>query len=126
MAYALDRKHRAQIATASGLDVLAGLWILISPWVVGFQMVNSALTNNVLFGIAITVLAAIRFFGAFDLAALSWINALLGVWVLISPWALGFDYSHAPMINNVIMGIVVIVLAICSALATVDGRSNEM
>ncbi len=34
-----------------------GVWVLISPWVLGFSALNLALGNNVLAGIAIIILA---------------------------------------------------------------------
>jgi hypothetical protein len=52
------------------------------------------------------------------MVVLSWINVLLGIWVLISPWVLGFAGHATPMTNNVITGIVIIILAAWSALAT--------
>ena len=117
MAYAVQHPHRGQVATASGLDILAGIWLLISPFVLHF-LPHVAMTNNVILGIVVGVLALIRFLGAYDLAVLSWINVILGIWVLISPWVLGFASARVPMTNNVVMGIVVIVLAAWSALAT--------
>ena len=116
MAYAI--RHEGQVATASGLDVLAGIWLLISPFVLSFQHVTSACTNNVILGIVIGVLALYRFFNPGANAGVSWLNVILGIWVLLSAWILGFSMVHTAMANNVVMGIVVILLAGWSALAT--------
>jgi hypothetical protein len=116
MAYAIH--HRGQVATASGLDILAGIWLLISPFVLAFSRVTGAMANDVVLGIVIGVLAAIRFFGAYRQTWLSWINALLGVWVLISPWVVGYSFNHVALTINVVLGIIVIILACWSALAT--------
>ncbi len=113
MAYAI---RKGQIMTASGLDVLAAIWILISPFVL--RLDATATTNNVILGIAIGILALIRFFGAYEASWLSWICAVLGLWVLLSPWILRFSRDSRATTNNVIFGIVVIVLACWSALAT--------
>src|SRR5947199_4934511 len=40
-----------------------------------------------------------------------WINLLLGLWVLVAPWALGFAESVGAMGNHVAVGIVVAALA---------------
>jgi hypothetical protein len=109
--------HREQVRTASGLDILAGIWLLISPFVLGFET-SQATTNNVILGIAIGVLAAIRFSGAYSASWISWINVVLGIWVLLSPWILGFSWVPESMTNNVIVGILVILLAGWSALAS--------
>lgn len=123
MAYALQ-PHRGQIATASGLDVLAAIWLLISPFVLRFTL-STPTSNNVILGIIVGILALIRFSGGFELVVLSWINLLLGIWVLISPWVLGFAGHTTPMTNNVITGIVIIILAAWSALATSSPRSTH-
>ncbi len=116
--------RREQVMTASGLDVLAGIWILISPFVLRF-MPHQATTNNVILGIVIGILAAIRFSGAYGQSWLSWINVILGIWVLITPWVLRFSHFRTATTNNVIMGIIVIILAGWSALATdVPGRTG--
>lgn len=117
--------HRAQVATASGLDILAAIWLLISPFVLGFRYVASATTNDVIFGIIIGILAAIRFFGAYAASSLSWINAVLGLWILVSPWVLQYSYSAVATWNSVIVGIIIIVLASWSALATDTSRENR-
>jgi hypothetical protein len=37
-----------------------GLWILVSPWVLGFQTSTTAMTVHVVIGILVAVLAAIE------------------------------------------------------------------
>ena len=108
----------SQEKLASGLNVLAGLWLIISPWVLHDQT-QQAYTNNVILGIVIAVLAAIRAGGAYRATWLSWINLLLGLWVIISPWVLQFPASQTQAFwNNVIVGVIVAILAIWSAVAT--------
>jgi hypothetical protein len=117
MPYAI--RHRKQIQAVSGLDVVAGIWLLISPWVLRFAShAASAPANDVVFGVMIAALALIRASGAYDAAWISWVNAVLGLWVMISPWVLGYAHNRVAMWDNVIVGMVVIVLACWSALAT--------
>lgn len=121
MAYAI--KHEGQAVTASGLDVLAGIWLLISPFVLSFGSATGAVTNNVIFGIIIGLLALFRFFNPRQAVGVSWLNVVLGIWVLISPWVIGFSAYSVATSNNVIMGIIIIILAGWSALAT--GMNSE-
>lgn len=124
MAYALQHRHEGQVVTASGLDVLAGVWLLISPFVIGFSDLATAMTNNVICGGIVIVLAAIRFLGAYRQSWLSWVNCLIGIWAIISPWALGFARNQDASTNNVITGIVIAVLAFWSAVATSPTEST--
>lgn len=118
MAAIAHARHSAQVTTASGLDIIAGLWLIVSPFFLAYGNLPRAMANDVILGIIIGILALIRFTGAFREGWISWINLLLGIWVLISPWALGYASQSVAMRNNVILGIIVILLSGWSALAT--------
>ena len=40
-----------------------------------------------------------------------WTNLVLGVWLIISPWALGFAFNATATINMVMVGIIVFAFA---------------
>ena len=42
------------------LNLIAGLWTLVAPWVLGFQGATKEMTVHVIVGIAVAVLAAIE------------------------------------------------------------------
>ncbi len=101
---------------ASVLNVLAGIWLIISAWVLGFSMLPTATWDAVLVGIAVLVLAAIRL-GTTGTVGLSWVNFILGIWMLISPWALRFTDAGTATGNAVILGILVGIFGLWGALA---------
>ena len=117
---ATNNMNRSQAQSASGLNLLAAIWLFISAFVVPIH--GPMTTNNVIFGICVAVLAVIRLGGAYDQSWLSWLNALLGVWVVISPWAVIGAGQGGPtngmIVNNCITGGVIFVLGCWSALAT--------
>ena len=51
---------------------------------------------------------------------LSWANFILGLWLIVAPFALHYRDITAAMWNNVIVGIVVAILAIYRALEKAD------
>jgi hypothetical protein len=122
MSTTLNQSRRA-INGASGVHLLAGAWLIISPFALSFSQVPSAMWNNVACGIAIAVLAITRL-NAIDHLSWSWAMLLLAVWVILSPWALGFaqngaadlDFNSELVWNNVIIGAVVAFLAVFSML----------
>ena len=117
MAYAA--RHSGQVQLASGFDVLAGFWLAFSPWVLGFSASHpTGRWNDLILGIAIGVFALFSGAVALRVAWLSWLNALLGAWVMVSPWVLGFHTSEAAVWNNILLGLAVIVLACWGALST--------
>lgn len=108
--------HASQVRVASGLNFLAGLWVIISPWVYGHTGSVGSVWNDVIVGIIVAVLAASRFSGSRAVWP-SWVNVLLGIWLIISPWVYGFAFHTARVTNSVIFGIVVIILGLWSVFA---------
>ena len=47
---------------------------------------------------------------------LSWVNFVLGLWLIIAPFVLHYREVSSAMWNNVIVGIVIAILAIARAL----------
>jgi hypothetical protein len=107
--------HREQVRLASGLDVLAAIWLFISAFVV--PMYYGLAWSNGIVAVIVFILAGIRAASAETSSGLSWINFVLGIWVLVSPWAMHMTQTHAAITNNVIMGIIMIILPLWSALA---------
>jgi hypothetical protein len=106
---------REEIETLSGLNVIAGIWLIIAPWVLGYSG-RDPRWNDVVFGAIVTVFALLRTFGAYRADWLSWINALIGVWIFIAAFAI--DYTTTAGWNDIILGVIVFVLAMGSAEAT--------
>lgn len=92
------------------VNLVLGLWMIISPWVLGYQTQAAAQSNAIIVGVPIAILAAIEFVNV--AAWEEWLNFLLGIWLVISPWAVGFSGVAAATSNAVIIGVVVAVLAI--------------
>lgn len=111
----LTQSHREQVRVASGLDVLAAIWLFISAFVV--PMYYGLAWSNGIVAVVVFILAGLRASNTQTTSGLSWINFLLGIWVLISPWALHTTQTHGAITNNVIMGIIMILLPLWSALA---------
>lgn len=118
MAMALQQA-RTNVRWASGLDMLAGLWMIAAPFLLGYAGVATAMWNSVLIGAAIALLAGSREVGeGYRYAMPSWINLLLGAWLVISPFALGFGAVPVAFWNHVIVGLAVVAFAMWGALST--------
>ncbi|HEY7000178.1 MAG TPA: SPW repeat protein [Candidatus Udaeobacter sp.] len=98
---------------ASWLNVLLGIWVIISPFVVQFARLPAAMWNNVIVGIVIAILALIRTSTPRQIGW-SWANGILGIWMIISPFALG-TMTTAILWNNIILGIVIAIVASANA-----------
>lgn len=116
-AYAPLTANHEQITLASGANLLLGLWLIAAPFVLSYGAAH-ARANDIVLGIIIATLAAIRVFGAYRSAWISWVNMLAGLWLIIAPFALGYSGIMHPLWNDIIVGILVAGFALWSALAT--------
>jgi len=112
---------------ASGINVLAGIWLFVSAWVYGAYTLQNA-WNNWIVGALIVILAGIRLSDPMKTVWASWINCALGIWTFASPWIYGYEGSTHRSVNSMVVGAVVFVLAIISASAMprMTGPSQQM
>ncbi|MCD6672825.1 MAG: SPW repeat protein [Burkholderiaceae bacterium] len=93
------------------VNLILGILSLISPWVLSYSTAGRATDNAVLLGILI---------GIFAIAAMvnlrawkEWVNVILGAWLFISPWVLGFvGTSIAAAWSAWVLGAIVFILAL--------------
>ena len=104
----------------SWLVALVGLWEVIAAFVLRYAASSAALWNAIIIGVALIVLGVWAALSNQEMTdkTLDWINVVLGVWLIIAPFVLGY-YSAivAAIWNDIIVGIVVTVLAVWAALA---------
>jgi hypothetical protein len=88
-------------------NLVLGAILFVSPWIFGFEA-GTASENAVIVGIVIAVLAiaALAAFAVWE----EWLNLVVGLWAVISPWVLGFQGTTA-MTVHVVIGIAVAALA---------------
>jgi SPW repeat len=95
-------------------DMLAGLWVAISPWFITLRAYGgNATANDLIVGLAVVALAVFAVAGR-GLADLQAASALAGVWLIISPFILNakFPITAAMYWSNVWAGGVIAVLAL--------------
>ena len=92
------------------LNVVLGVWLILSPWILGFSPDQTAMWNAVLLGavIALVALGALIDFHKWE----EWVDMALGAWLVASPWVLGFAATLATATwNFVVVGLLAIALA---------------
>jgi hypothetical protein len=107
----------------SSVNVLAGIWLIIAPFVLLYEH-GTARINDIVVGIVIAVFALVRSLApGLRTAWLSWLNALWGIWLIIGSFILG--YGGAARTNDVILGIIVLVFGLWREVET-DQRPTTM
>lgn len=80
------------------VNVLLGVWLCVSPFVLGFGNNTTELWNNLCVGIVSVLLALISERGD---GAIGGLNIPLAIWVFLSPFLLGYS-SRAFLANNIL------------------------
>jgi len=110
------------------LAIAVGLYLAVSPWIVGFNGLATLAVNDLVTGLAYALLIG-GFGPAFERShARGWAACLIGLWTIIAPWAIAGSPAIARSItSNVIAGALALALALamCS-LARVDARRLAM
>lgn len=110
---------RQEILAAGGVILLAGAWLIVSPYVLSYDGRDAA-WNPLLAGSLILLLALARVTFAVWASWISWINVALGTWLLgTSAW---LAESSAARWNEAVVGGLVIVLALLAGGATDAAR----
>lgn len=91
-------------------NLIVGAWLFVSPWVLQYpsEMPN-AMWNAYVLGAAIVIFSAFAVY--LPRAWEEGINVLLGLWMIASPWVLGFASEKNITMHAVIVGILVTILA---------------
>ncbi len=107
----------ANVKTASGINLVAGVWLIIAPFIIGYVALESALWNDILCGAIVLILAAIRVAMPLRHVWLSWVNLVVGLWLIIAPFVLDYAAFPAPVWNDILVGILIAGMAGWSGLA---------
>lgn len=90
--------------------LLLGLWQFVTPWVYGYALDSATAINALIAGAVIALLAAFDLYKTYVWAVV--LNLLVGIWVAISPWVLKVAEQRTVMLNEVIVGLAVLILAL--------------
>jgi hypothetical protein len=103
---------------SSWVNILLGIWVVISPFILGFHSSN-AVWSNVVAGALVGILAIIRW--GMHQPGWSWLNLVIGIWLVISPFV--FFLGAAAMWNNVILGIIVAAFALTNTYSKLSAET---
>lgn len=108
------------------VNVVLAVWLFISPWVLQFGAstqvgpvgavsgpmvaVSHAAWNAWVLGV-IVFLVALSAIGSWEVWQ-EWWNLVLGAWIFVAPWALGFAFLPRASWNHWIVGALVFLLAL--------------
>ena len=67
-------------------------FLFISPWLFAYSRVNARIDILITSAaVAVTAISAILAYASWK----EWLNVVLGAWLIVSPWVLGFAHTRA-------------------------------
>jgi hypothetical protein len=91
-------------------NVLLGCWLVVSPWQIGYSLNGAATANACGLGAVLIVFNLISACRLLD-EGQEIFNILLGIWLILSPYSLGFATAKEPAINAIAAGAMIVALA---------------
>jgi uncharacterized membrane protein HdeD (DUF308 family) len=87
------------------ISLICGVLLFLSPWALGFTGDLTAARTAWVGGVVIFIVAlgAMVQFAEWE----EWVELIVGILVLISPWVLGFAAVHAALWSCVVLGVIV-------------------
>lgn len=120
----VDIGKRLTVQWKDAVNIVLGLWLIASPWALGFVTDPAPTWNAWAVGviIAVAAFAAMVAFNKWE----EWAEVALGAWLIVSPYLLGFEMAMTPTINQAAVGVIVAGLAIWSVMATTGTAGRLM
>ena len=80
-----------------------GIWLLASPWVLGFSDQSAPMMNALVMG-CVLILEEMLELGVHETIE-EWIDVVAGAWLMVSPLALGFTSNFAASVSTAAVGL---------------------
>ncbi|GAB7036617.1 MULTISPECIES: SPW repeat protein [Catenuloplanes] len=112
---------RLSLITDVGV-LVAGVWLVVAPFVLGHD--GAAFWNTLISGAVIAILAVARLGSPPRTSRLGLVHLVLGIWLIASPFLLGYGTDLVAARTSYATGAVVAVLALASAAS--GGRSRSV
>lgn len=101
------------VSAVGGFTFLTGLYLAISPWVVGFTGFTTLTANDLIVGIALAVLGLGLGCLYGRTRGIAWVAPLIGAWAIIAPWVIsGHVATTATIWSNVVTGVVAVLVGL--------------
>ena len=107
----------------SWIIALFGLWEfgdIVAPFIPGFGNVQAFVWNHIIVGIILIIVGARAALTnkVGTAKTMDWIATFAGVWLIVASFILGNPLTAAGLWNDIIVGVIVLILGVWSALVS--------
>ncbi len=97
------------------INLLLGVWLLLASF--AMAATGAVTANNVVLGILLIACSWWMLAAIAPPVGVAWFEILCGIWLIVSPWALNYATFRPSTGNDVVSGIIAIVVAAIAARA---------
>lgn len=106
-----------QIRIASTIALIVAAWLIAVNFLLLRPVTVVAPWNHAILGLAIALMAGYRMARPHRTQGLSWMIAVLGLWVIISPFAFGYSGVDEVLWTDLVAGLVLFASGLWGGLA---------
>jgi hypothetical protein len=107
----LDLRVRGFWSDLWWLSVLLGAWVVVSPWIWGYENVAGAIAADAVTGGAVIGISL----GGIVFPSLNALSVLAGTWLLVAPWVVGYGDEGGPVgLSDAFAGLAIAALGVAA------------
>jgi general stress protein CsbA len=106
------------------LTGILGILLIVAPFALGYRSDSPALWSNIILGLIVLVVSAIKGFFPDKTRWEYWVAGIMGVLAIIAPFVLSFSVVNTALWASIILGLIVAILSGYKAF-TMDHRQTN-
>ena len=101
----------------SWINLILGIWLVISPYVLGSTGLEATVGNDIVLGILLIASSWWILAATTEVLGVSWFQMLCGIWLVIAPFVLSYRAATHALANDVVVGVIVFIVGLLESQA---------
>lgn len=101
----------------SWINLILGVWLVISPYVLGSTALRATVGNDIVLGILLIASSWWILATAAEVLGVSWFQMLCGIWLVIAPFVLSYRAMTHALANDVVVGVIIFIVGLLESQA---------
>jgi len=97
------------------INLLLGVWLIVAA--VAHGMAGATMTNDFVLGVLLIAFSWWMLAAVAPPVGVAWFEMLCGLWLIVAPFALAYSAMRSSTVNDVVVGVVTIIVAAIAASA---------
>jgi len=106
----------------SWINLILGIWLVMSPYVLGLTGVTATVANNIVLGIVLIATSWWILATTIDMPGVGLFQTLCGIWLVIAPFVLKYSAMTHALANDIVVGVIVFIVGLVESQALAHRR----